>query len=140
MDFARRAGYHKIGLAFCTGLQAEAKIFAKILRANGFEVVSVICKNGSVDKSEIGITEAEKLQPGFEAMCNPVRQAKLLAAAGAEFNVILGLCVGHDTLFIKHSSVPVTVLAVKDRVLAHNPLGAIYQADAYYKRLYHFFE
>jgi uncharacterized metal-binding protein len=27
---------------------------------------------------------------------------------------------------------PVTVLAVKDRVLGHNPLAAIYLADGYY--------
>lgn len=28
-----------------------------------------------------------------------------------------------------------TVFAVKDRVLAHNPLGAIYSSHSYYKRL-----
>jgi len=43
------------------------------------------------------------------------------------------LCVGHDSLFIKYSEAPITILAVKDRVLAHNPLGAIYQAESYYK-------
>ena len=50
-----------------------------------------------------------------------------------DFNIALGLCVGHDTLFFKHSEAQVTVLAVKDRVLAHNPLGAIYLADSFYK-------
>ncbi|KJS88133.1 MAG: metal-binding protein, partial [Peptococcaceae bacterium BICA1-8] len=43
------------------------------------------------------------------------------------------LCVGHDSLFIKYSHAPVTVLAVKDRVLAHNPLAALYCAESYYK-------
>jgi uncharacterized metal-binding protein len=50
-------------------------------------------------------------------------------------NILLGLCVGDDTLFIKHSKAPVTVLAVKDRVLAHNPLGALYTARNMYPRL-----
>jgi uncharacterized metal-binding protein len=43
-----------------------------------------------------------------------------------ELNVVVGLCVGHDTLFTKHAAAPVTTFAVKDLVLAHNPLGAIY--------------
>ncbi len=49
-------------------------------------------------------------------------------------NLILGLCVGHDTLFIKHSQAPVTVLAAKDRFLGHNPLAALYLAEGYYKK------
>ena len=55
-------------------------------------------------------------------------------------NVVLGLCVGHDTLFIRHSKAPVTVLSGKDRVLAHNPVGALYLADSYLKRVYHFID
>ncbi|MGL4802501.1 MAG: DUF1847 domain-containing protein, partial [Cetobacterium sp.] len=51
-----------------------------------------------------------------------------------DLNILFGLCVGHDTLFIKHSEAPVTVFAVKDRVLCHNPVAAIYQVDAYYKK------
>jgi uncharacterized metal-binding protein len=66
-------------------------------------------------------------------MCNPIGQAEFLNDAKTDFNIILGLCVGHDSLFIKYSKAPITVFAVKDRVLAHNPLGAIYQAEAYYK-------
>lgn len=41
--------------------------------------------------------------------------------------------IGINSLFIKYSKAPITVFAVKDRVLAHNPLGAIYQAESYYK-------
>ncbi len=66
-------------------------------------------------------------------MCNPIAQAEFLNKENTEFNIVLGLCVGHDTLFFKYSKAPVTVLAVKDRVLAHNPLGAIYQSESYYK-------
>jgi uncharacterized metal-binding protein len=52
----------------------------------------------------------------------------ILNTEKTDLNVILGLCIGHDTVFTKYSEAPVTTLAVKDRVLAHNPLGAIYSA------------
>jgi uncharacterized metal-binding protein len=49
--------------------------------------------------------------------------------------IMLGLCIGHDTLFIKYCDVPLTVLVVKDRLLAHNPLAALYLSDSCYIRL-----
>jgi uncharacterized metal-binding protein len=133
MSFARRCGYTKIGLAHCIGLQSEAAVVKRILKANGLSAVAVACKAGAFPKEVLGLTEDDKVTPGeFESMCNPIGQARLLAEAGTELNVLLGLCVGHDSLFFKHSVAPVTVLAVKDRVLGHNPLAAIYQADGYY--------
>lgn len=36
-------------------------------------------------------------------------------------------------LFCRYAQALVTTLAVKDRVLAHNPVGALYRADGYYK-------
>lgn len=127
VDFCAKMGYKKLGLAFCVGLAKEANIFAKILIDHGFEVESVVCKLGSVNREKIGIKNCDV------PMCNPIAQAYLLNKEKTEFNIVLGLCVGHDTLFFKYSEAPVTVLAVKDRALAHNPLGAIYQADSYYK-------
>ncbi|WP_035106481.1 DUF1847 domain-containing protein [Desulfovirgula thermocuniculi] len=132
IQFSRRAGFEKLGLAFCVGLRREAAEVVKILKQAGFTVVSAMCKTGSVPKEFLGLGEGQKVRPGqFEAMCNPVAQAMLLNRAGTQFNILLGLCVGHDSLFIKYSAAPVTVLAVKDRVLAHNPLGAIYAAHYY---------
>ena len=32
-------------------------------------------------------------------------------------NVLIGLCVGHDSLFFRFSEAPVTVLVAKDRVM-----------------------
>ena len=124
----KACGYQNIGLAFCIGLDKEAKMLSKVLTYNGFEVNSVICKNGNIPKDYIDVIEAEKV-----AMCNPIGQAIFLNEAKTELNIILGLCVGHDSLFIKYSKAPVTVFAVKDRVLGHNPLAVIYQAEAYYK-------
>lgn len=127
IDFCKKMNYRKLGLAFCVGLAKEANIFNQILVKNGFEVESLICKLGSVNREKIGIENCDV------PMCNPIAQAEFLNEEKTEFNIILGLCVGHDTLFFKYSKAPVTVLAVKDRALAHNPLGAIYQADGYYK-------
>lgn len=127
IDFCNKMKYKKIGLAFCVGLSKEASIFAQILRKHGFEVESIICKVGNVNRKNIGINDCDV------PMCNPIAQAEFLNKEKTEFNIVLGLCVGHDTLFFKYSKAPVTVLAVKDRALAHNPLGAIYFADSYYK-------
>lgn len=127
IDFCKANDYKKLGLAFCVGLSNEANIFINILNKHGFEVESVICKIGSVNREVIGIEDCDV------PMCNPIAQAEFLNREHTDFNIVLGLCVGHDTLFFKYSEAPVTVLAVKDRVLAHNPLGALYQADSYYK-------
>ena len=43
MEFARKINARKIGIANCIGLINEARIFARILRANGFEVRERIC-------------------------------------------------------------------------------------------------
>ena len=128
MDFAKECGYKNIGLAFCLGLVDESKMLSKVLTYNGFQVNSIICKNGNVPKDFIDVKEA-----GKSIMCNPIGQAKFLNEAKTELNILLGLCVGHDSLFIKYSEAPVTVFAVKDRVLGHNPLAVIYQAEAYYR-------
>lgn len=138
MDFCKRIGYQKLGLAFCMGLHAEARTVARIFRENGFNIVSVGCKVGSIDKTAIGVKEEEKQCGGFEAMCNPIWQARLLNGEKTDFNMILGLCVGHDTLFIRHTEAPMTVLAVKDRITGHNPLVPAYLADGFYKKLHTF--
>jgi uncharacterized metal-binding protein len=134
MQFARRCGYSRLGIAHCIGLQAEAAVVRRVFRSNGFLVDAVACKAGALPKEILGLDEADKISPGeFESMCNPIGQAQALAEAGTELNVLLGLCVGHDSLFMKHSVAPVTVLAAKDRVLGHNPLAAVYLADSYYR-------
>ena len=134
--FAQRINAGKIGVASCVGLASEAKMFVKILDAHGIDSYCTICKVGSIDKSEIGIAEESKLRQGcFEGACNPILQAKLLADQKTGLNVIVGLCVGHDSMFIKYSQAPVTTLITKDRVLGHNPAAALYTANSYYKKL-----
>lgn len=135
IEFARKMKYSRLGVAFCGGLHREALTFCKILEDHNFTVVSVMCKVGGIDKSAIGISGTERVKIGcHEPMCNPIAQAKVLNEANTELNIMLGLCVGHDSLFIRYSDAMTTVFAVKDRVLGHNPLAAIYNYDSYYER------
>lgn len=135
-EFARKMGYSRLGLAFCIGLAKEAGMVAEIFEAQGFEVVSVACKAGRVPKESIGIDDEDKIRQGHEeAMCNPIFQAMLLNEAQSQFNILLGLCVGHDSLFFRHAQAPTTVLAVKDRVTGHNPLAAVYTSHSYYRKI-----
>ncbi|MDL2281437.1 DUF1847 domain-containing protein [Selenomonadales bacterium OttesenSCG-928-I06] len=136
VDFAKNMGFQKIGVATCLGLIRESNVFCKILQAKGLIPYSVVCKVGAIDKSELGIKEEFRVRKGiYESSCNPILQAKLLNNAGTELNVVVGLCVGHDSLFIKYSDAIVTTLVTKDRVLGHNPAAALYTSGSYYRRL-----
>lgn len=127
-EFAKKIGAKRIGMAFCSGLGEEASRAQTILEKHDLEVVSVICSCGAVDKEEVGIPANYKIRSpeNFEATCNPILQADLLNEAETAFNVLVGLCVGHDMLFTMHSRSPVTTLIVKDRLSGHNPIVSLY--------------
>ena len=134
--FAKLMGYKKIGIATCIGLLDETERLSRILAAQGFSPISVCCKSGGIDKLRLGVTEEDKVRPHtFEPACNPIAQARLLNGAGTEMNIIVGLCVGHDMLFTRHSDAPVTTLVTKDRVTGHNPVSVLYGQNFYYRRL-----
>ena len=138
IQFARKCGYKRLGIAFCGGLMNEAGMLTDVLENKGFEVISVMCKAGAVPKERIGICDDQKIMgPGYwETMCSPISQAEIINRSDVDMAIMLGLCIGHDTLFIKYCRVPMTVLAVKDRVFGHNPLAALYlSASPYYRRL-----
>ena len=129
VEFCKLMGYQKLGMAFCIGLNQEAKLIEEYL-SKFLEVDSVCCKVCGVDKE---LLELEQIKPDTrETMCNPLMQAKVLKDANVEFCITVGLCVGHDALFTSGCEAPVSCLVAKDRVLAHNPLGAIY--SRYWRR------
>ncbi len=136
IEFSKKMNYKRLGIAFCGGLSKEAEILTKILENNHFEVVSVICKVGGIEKDYLGLDDTQKIKFGrqYEAMCNPIAQAKVMNEAKTDYNIIMGLCVGHDSLFIKYSEAMVTIFAAKDRLFGHNPLAAIYTSHSYCRR------
>jgi uncharacterized metal-binding protein len=122
--FAKEMKYQKLGMAFCIGLRQEAEILDKIL-SKEFKVFSANCKICGIKKSEMRAKTKAK-DKKIQISCNPVGQAEILNQKNTDLNINLGLCLGHDILFTEHSQAPVTTLAVKDRVLGHNPLAAVY--------------
>ncbi len=132
IEFARKLGVTRLGLIFCAGFSSEAAILTGILESNKFEIVSVACKTGGVPKEYVGVLDSEKVRPGRpEMMCNPMAQVEILNRSHTELNILMGQCVGHDSLSIKHSKAPVICLVAKDRVMAHNTVAALYESRGY---------
>ena len=129
IEFAKAMGYERIGIAFCIGLSEEAEKIHTVL-AQHFEVHSVCCKVCGIPKKTFDLKPVSG--GADEVMCNPIGQAKILNDSATDLNLIVGLCMGHDIAFTKNSHAPVSTLVVKDRVLTHNPCGAIY--SRYYMR------
>jgi uncharacterized metal-binding protein len=109
-ELSRRMSYRPIGLAHCPDMAPEARMTASYLEECGLEVVV----------------------PTDEA-CHPVEQARFFRKRGTQFNIICGMCVGHDSLFIRASSAPVTSLIARDSKLQHNPVAAIYTSESYFR-------
>ncbi len=122
--FAKEMGYEKLGVAFCVGLREETRTLVELLEKH-FEVSSACCMVCGLTRAEAGILPPGESGTGGTT-CNPIGQARALQRDGTQLNVIVGLCIGHDVLFAKYSHAPVTTLVVKDRVLAHNPVGSLY--------------
>ena len=136
IEFANKLGFKRLGIAFCGGLRREARVLSEILKEQGFDVASVICMVGGTPKEFLGIKEDQKVAIGqFESMCSPVAQAKILDEVKTDFNIIFGLCVGHDSLFMRYSDALCTALVTKDRVTGHNPMAALNLHGSYYRRL-----
>jgi uncharacterized metal-binding protein len=118
MEYAKIRGMTKLGIATCYALLPESKLLSDILERNGFEVVSVSCLCGEVNPQDMGM-------PG-SIFCNPIMQAEVLNREKTELNLMVGLCVGHDILFLRNCKAETTPFVVKDRALGHNPVAALY--------------
>jgi uncharacterized metal-binding protein len=110
--------YEHLGLAFCTDLFSETEVVARLLRRY-VRVTPVCCR--------LGTAVEEESQDGFGGPpCSPFAMAAALNEAKTDLNVLIGLCMGIDSTFAQLSKAPVTTLFVKDRMLAHNPVGAVH--------------
>ena len=120
IEFIKTMGYQKVGVAYCYGMEDQATLLRKRLEQAGFKPTMVSC---TVD----GITE-DDVTPGkgsCSVSCNPIGQAEALNRSGADFVLLMGLCLGHDILLQKHLNMDFTTFVVKDRVFSHNPLAAL---------------
>ena len=125
IEFARELEVKKLGFACCVGLLREGKELVRIFRRAGFsDIVLVGCMIGGLKDTETGVPQEYGFPYG--ATCNPIAQAQILNREGTDLNVMVGLCIGHDTLFLKHAKAPVTIFAVKDRVACNNPTAVLF--------------
>lgn len=127
--FGLEMRYRRIGVAYCVDLIEPARILVGVLR-RFFEVIPVCCKIGGEPVPEPGLSASETGSPAIA--CNPLGQAEMLNSMSPDMNVVVGLCVGVDSIFAQASEAPVTTLFVKDKSLANNPIGALY-SDYYLK-------
>jgi len=134
IDFCKKMGYKKIGLAFCVRFWPEADMYSKIIRRFGLGVVTVSCCNCGINLADLGVPLPDGVE--FDAACNPMGQARLMNEQGVEYNLVMGLCVGHDSLFMKYADAMSTVVAVKDPATAHCPTKALYLYNSYYESFF----
>ncbi|MFC2042071.1 DUF1847 domain-containing protein [Chloroflexota bacterium] len=128
IEFAKALNLSKIGLASCVALSNELMLITELFTGAGFEVVSAVCQIGRIPPEDRGVTlDDDSDHRGLN--CNPIAQAEICNSEGTELNYIIGLCLGHDILFTRHSKAPVSTLIVKDRVTGHNPAVALYASQ-----------
>jgi uncharacterized metal-binding protein len=125
IEYAHVRGMKRLGIATCHALMPEAKLLSDILEDNGFVVLSLSCLCGEVSPKEMGM-------PG-DIFCNPILQAEIFNQEKTDLNIMVGLCVGHDILFLRHCNAETTPLIVKDRALGHNPVAALYQSRGFFR-------
>jgi uncharacterized metal-binding protein/predicted Fe-Mo cluster-binding NifX family protein len=127
--FCLEMGYKHLGIAYCTDLFEPAEILTGVLR-RFFDITPVCCKVGGIRESVMlgmsGEHESAVTEHESAVTCNPLGQARVLNHAETQLNILVGLCLGADCLFTSASEAPVTTFLVKDKSLAHNPIGALY--------------
>lgn len=110
--------YKHVGIAFCVEMFQDVEILTRLLR-RFFKVSPVCCKIG-------GQTQQDSITSSEGVLCNPIGQARVLNSLKTDINVTVGLCVGCDWIYARHSEAPISTLFVKDKSLANNPVSALY--------------
>ena len=87
-----------IGVASCFGSIETARTVIEAIESEGMKAALVTCKLGGLTVKNVGGDGVLYEHPG----CNPVAQAKILNELSVPVVVLVGLCIGHDMIFIKH--------------------------------------
>lgn len=117
-NFAKGAGFKRIGIAHCITFKREAILLEKYL-SRYFDVYRIDCKYGRVTPKDIIGGSSNYV------LCNPAGQADFLNKNNTELNISMGLCIGHDMIFNKKSEAYVTNLFDKDFTNKNNPAQAL---------------
>ena len=110
-EFALLLGHTRIGLPHCPDMAKEAAGVSRFLLENGLEPAL----------------------PPDTILGDPEAQARFFQDEGTALNVLAGMCVGHEAVFIKASHAPVVSLIARDTRLHHNPVAGIYTSRSYLK-------
>ncbi len=117
IEFAEGQGYKKVGLAYCYGMETEAKLIRDQFLKRNIPCVGISCTTGGLSQNEVN---SQSTLTGVS--CNPISQAQQMMKDKVDLAVAIGLCLGHDILFQKEFKGDQTTLVVKDRVYNHSPL------------------
>ncbi len=115
ISFAKLSGFQRLGIANCIAVQPYAEKLSELLRAAGFDVFILGCRDSNFDGREIS---EEMTGP----CCDPISQAEYLNNAHTDFNIMVGLCLGHELIFQRHSHAEFTTFLVKDLATNHRTI------------------
>jgi len=108
-------GFRRLGIAHAPDMGWEAEKVAEFLSSSGLDPV----------------LPADGLAP------IPRDLADFFRKEGTELNVVAGMGVAAEALFLIASSVPAVVLLARDRRLHHNPAAALYTSRSYLQDTLH---
>jgi uncharacterized metal-binding protein len=114
-EFSRLMGFRRLGIAHGPDTAGEAARAAELLAP----------------------FPLEPLLPLPEDWGDPEAQAESFRREGTELNVVAGMGVASEALFLKASHVPAVVLIARDRRLFHNPAAALYLSRSYLQDALH---
>jgi len=110
-EFCKLMEYGRVGLAHCPDMVAWAERVKMALR--DFEIDAILPPSASVG--------------------DPVGQGRFFADEGTDLNVIAGMCVGHEAMFLRATEAPAVSLIARDVRLLHNPVAGLYTSRSYLK-------
>ncbi len=110
-EFARLMGSKKIGLPHCPDMAPEARRVASFLWE----------------------ADLEPVLPPPSSFCDPVGQERAFSIEGTNLNVLTGMCVVHEAMFLQATRTPAVGLIARDARLRHNPAAGLYTSRSYLK-------
>ena len=115
LELSHLMGFRKLGLACETDMIPVAERVSELLAASGLEPVL----------------------PPPQERGDPLIQARFFRRAPTDLNVVAGLSVAAEALFLKASEAPTTVLVARDQRLGHNSAAALYLSRSYLQEALH---